>query len=49
MTLEEINSKYSWKELSSMPGYGELRRNLSSSFLTDLYENKIVSFQPNLD
>jgi hypothetical protein len=23
MTLEEINSKYSWKELSGMPGDGE--------------------------
>jgi len=45
MTLEEINSKYSWKELSSMPGDGELRRNLFSSFLTDLYENKIIYYE----
>jgi len=45
MTLQEINSKYSWKELSSMPGDGELRRNLFSPFLTDLHENKIIYYE----
>jgi len=45
MTLQEINSKYSWKDLNSMPGDGELRRKLFSPFLTDLYENKIIYFE----
>ena len=45
MTLQEINSKYSWKELSSMPGDGDLRRELFTPHLKDLYENKIIYYE----
>jgi hypothetical protein len=48
MTLKEINSKYSWKELSQMPGDGEFRRKLFTPFLTDLYEDKIIYFERSL-
>jgi len=48
MTLKEINSKYSFKELRSMPGDGEFRRKLITPFLEDLYENKIVYYEHGL-
>jgi hypothetical protein len=48
MTLQEINSKYSFKELQSMPGDGEFRRKLFTPFLEDLYENKIIYFERSL-
>ena len=46
MTLQEINSKYSFAELQKMPADdAEFRRNLFSPFLTDLYENKIIYYE----
>ena len=48
MTLQEINSKYSFKEIQSMPGDGEFRRKLFSPFLEDLYEDKIIYFERRL-
>jgi len=48
MTLQEINSKYSFKELRSMPGDGEFRHKLITPFLEDLYENKIIYFERSL-
>ena len=43
MTLQEINSKYSYAELQSLPG--EVRRELYTPFLTDLYENKVIYYE----
>ena len=48
MKPEELNSKYSWEELSKMPGDGELPRKLFSPFLEDLYEDKIIYFERSL-
>ena len=43
MTLQEFSSKYSFKELQSLPG--EIRREIYTPFLTDLYENKIIYYE----
>ena len=45
MTLVEINSKYSEKDLCSIPGDENLRRELYLPFLQDLYQNKIVYYE----
>ena len=45
MTLEEICLKYSWSELSSIPGDGNFRSQLFTPILKDLYENKIVYYE----
>jgi hypothetical protein len=45
MTLEELELKYSWGELAKIPGDGDLRFQLFSPILKDLYENKIVYYE----
>jgi hypothetical protein len=42
MTITELQSKYSWEELSSMPGDPKLRYELFAPFLNNLHENKII-------
>ena len=42
MTIEELKLKYSWEELSSMPGDAKLRYEIFSPFLKNLHENKMV-------
>jgi hypothetical protein len=43
--LEELELKYSWKELASIPGDGNFRHQLFAPILNDLYENKIVYYE----
>ena len=45
MTLEEISSRYSWKEVGGIPGDGDFRLKLFSPLLKDLCENKIVYYE----
>ena len=45
MTLQEINSKYSYKDLHCSPGSADLRRELFSPILTGLCQNKIVYYE----
>ena len=42
MTIKELQAKYTSAELSSFPGNAELRYQLFSPLLQNLYENKIV-------
>ena len=42
MTIQELKSKYTEKELSWFPGDMELRYQLFSPFFHNLYENKLV-------
>ena len=45
MTLQEISSKYSFKELGSMPGDADFRYKIFSPILKNLSENKIVYYE----
>ena len=42
MTLQEIKSKYTWHELSSIPGDSKLRHSLYSPLFNNLHEQKVV-------
>ncbi len=42
MTIAELKAKYSWAELSQMPGDAKFRCEIFSPLLKNLYENKIV-------
>ena len=45
MTLQELNSKYSIGDLGNIPGDGNLRYQIFSPILKNLYENKIVYYE----
>lgn len=45
MTLQELSLKYSFKDLGSIPGDGDLRYQIFSPILKNLYENKIVYYE----
>lgn len=45
MTLQELSSKYSFKDLGGIPGDGDLRYQIFSPILKNLYENKIIYYE----
>lgn len=45
MTLEELSLKYSWEELSKIPGDADFRFKTLSPILQNIYENKILYYE----
>lgn len=42
MTISELHEKYSVKELSAIPGDGELRKEIFPPLFDNLFENKVI-------